>query len=88
MRPTKSRRSPGGTRSKSSNESMATTGNGEGPRRRDWFPSAGEMVTLVADAAQKEMAILSALAEKKVRVVYANLQIGDYQITDNVYITW
>ena len=91
MRPTRSRRSSGGSyRNKSGNEaySSAATASGEGPRRRDWFPSAGEMVTLVADAAQKGNRILEVLSEKKVRVIYANLQIGDYQITDNVYITY
>jgi len=46
------------------------------------------MVTIVADAAQKGNAILDALAEKKARVVYANLQIGDYQITDNIYVSY
>ena len=90
MRPTKPRRSSGGHRTKPSNDNGSTvaTVNSEGPRRRDWFPSAGEMVTLVADAAQKGSEILVALADKKVRLVYANLQIGDYQITDNVYITY
>jgi ERCC4-type nuclease len=91
MRPTKSRRSSGGSyRSRSSNGGQAAVQGaaGEGPRRRDWFPSAGEMVTLVADAAQKGNDILAALADKKVRVVYANMQIGDYQITDNVYVTY
>jgi Fanconi anemia group M protein len=90
MRPTKARRSSGGHRTKSNNENGSSVAalNGEGPRRRDWFPSAGEMVTLVADAAQKGNAILESLAEKKVRLVYANMQIGDYQITDNVYITY
>jgi Fanconi anemia group M protein len=91
MRPTKSRRSSGGSyRSRSSNggPTAAQSAAGEGPRRRDWFPSAGEMVTLVADAAQKGNAILAALSEKKVRIVYANLQIGDFQITDNVYVTY
>jgi ERCC4-type nuclease len=87
MRPTKARRSPGGPRTKSSNDNGATA-TGDGPRRRDWFPSAGEMVTLVADAAQKGSGILAALADKRVRLVYANLQIGDFQITDNVYITY
>jgi ERCC4-type nuclease len=88
MRPTKPRRPSGGYRSKGNHDSAGVaTANGEGPKRRDWFPSAGEMVTLVADAAQKGNAILTALGEKKVRVIYANLQIGDYQITDNVYVT-
>lgn len=89
MRPTKPRRSTGGYRSKGNHDTaMVSTANGEGPKRRDWFPSAGEMVTLVADAAQKGNAILTALGDKKVRVVYANLQVGDYQITDNVYVTY
>ena len=90
MRPTKSRRSSGGHRTKSNNDgsSALSPGNGEGPRRRDWFSSAGEMVTLVADAAQKGNEILIALAEKRVRVVFANLQVGDYQITDNTYVTY
>lgn len=89
MRPTKPRRPAGGFRSKGNHDaSLVTTANGEGPKRRDWFPSAGEMVTLVADAAQKGNAILEALGDKKVRLVYANLQVGDYQITDNVYVTY
>lgn len=89
MRPTKPRRPSGGYRSKGNHDSMSVaTANGEGPKRRDWFPSAGEMVTLVADAAQKGNAVLTALGDKKVRVVYANLQVGDYQITDNVYVTY
>jgi Fanconi anemia group M protein len=89
MRPTKSRRgSPGSYRSRSGGDGQAATANGEGPRRRDWFPSAGEMVTLVADAAQKGNEILNALSEKKVRVIYTNLQLGEYQITDNVYVTY
>lgn len=89
MRPTKPRRPSGGYRNKGGNEGATTTSaNGESPKRRDWFPSAGEMVTLVADAAQKGNAVLAALGEKKVRVVYANLQVGDYQITDNVYVSY
>ena len=88
MRPSKPRRPSGGYRSKGNLDGTSTmTANGEGPKRRDWFPSAGEMVTLVADAAQKGNAVLTALGDKKVRVVYANLQVGDYQITDNVYVT-
>lgn len=88
MRPTKPRRPSGGYRSKGGHDTSATTlAIGEGPKRRDWFPSAGEMVTLVADAAQKGNGILIALGEKKVRVEYASLQIGDFQITDNVYVT-
>lgn len=89
MRPTKPRRPSGGYRNKGSNDSTSvTTPNGEGPKRRDWFPSAGEMVTLVADAAQKGNDILTALGDKKVRLVYANLQVGDFQITDNVYVSY
>jgi Fanconi anemia group M protein len=89
MRPTKSRRgSPGGYRNRSGGDGQAATATGEGPRRRDWFPSAGEMVTLVADAAQKGNAILVALADKRVRVIYTNLQLGEFQITDNVYVTY
>lgn len=89
MRPTKPRRPSGGYRNKGNHDSSAlATASGEGPKRRDWFPSAGEMVTLVSDAAQKGNAVLTALGEKKVRVVYANLQIGDFQITDNVYVTY
>ena len=89
MRPTKPRRPSGGYRNKGNNDGgTATVPNGEGPKRRDWFPSAGEMVTLVADAAQKGNAILTALGDKKVRLVYANLQVGDYQITDNVYVSY
>lgn len=89
MRPTKPRRTSGGYRNKGSSDT-ATIGvpNGEPPKRRDWFPSAGEMVTLVADAAQKGNAVLTALGEKKVRLVYANLQVGDFQITDNVYVSY
>jgi len=88
MRTTKSRRSSGGYRSRGNNDGQGSVASGEGPRRRDWFPSAGEMVTLVADAAQKGNAVLEALEEKRVRVIYTNLQVGDYQITDNVYITY
>ena len=91
MRTMKPRRT-GGYRNRGGNEgqggAVSSSNAGEGPRRRDWFPSAGEMVTLVADAAQKGNAILTALGDKKVRVVYANLQVGDYQITDNVYISY
>jgi Fanconi anemia group M protein len=89
MRPSKPRRPSGGYRSKGSQDSATISlPNGEGPKRRDWFPSAGEMVTLVADAAQKGNAILTALGDKKVRLVYANLQVGDFQITDNVYVSY
>lgn len=91
MRPVKPRRSGGSYRNKSggySNHGSGQNSDGESPRRRDWFPSAGEMVTIVADAAQKGNAILESLGEKKARVVYANLQIGDYQITDNIYISY
>ena len=90
MRPTRSKKSSGGSYrgrvNNDSNGSVATAG--DGPRRRDWFPSAGEMVTLVADSAQKGNEILLELEEKKARVIYSNLQIGDYQITDNVYVTY
>ncbi len=89
MRPSKPRRPSSGFRTKGNHETATlNTPNGEGPKRRDWFPSAGEMVTLVADAAQKGNAILASLGEKKVRIVYANLQVGDYQITDNVYVCY
>lgn len=93
MRPMRPRRSPGGGgRGKpgGDNHGSSTSVNvaPDGPRRRDWFPSAGEMVTLVADAAQKGNQILDALADKKVRVLYSNLQIGDYQITDNVFVSY
>jgi len=92
MRPMRPRRpsggpgrgKPGGDNHGSSTVNVAQ----DGPRRRDWFPSAGEMVTLVADAAQKGNLILEALADKKVRVIYSNLQIGDYQITDNVFVSY
>ena len=91
MRTMKPRRT-GGYRSRGGGDGqgggVSSSNPGEGPRRRDWFPSAGEMVTLVADAAQKGNAILAALADKKVRIVYANLQLGDYQITDNVYVLY
>lgn len=90
MRPTRSKKPSGGSYrgrvNNDSNGSVATAG--DGPRRRDWFPSAGEMVTLVADTAQKGNEILLELEEKKARVIYSNLQIGDYQITDNVYVTY
>jgi Fanconi anemia group M protein len=81
MRPTKPRRPTGGYRNKG-NGDTATAGasNGESPKRRDW--------SLVADAAQKGNAVLTALGDKKVRLVYANLQVGDYQITDNVYVSY
>ena len=92
MRPMRPRRSPGGPgRGKPGGDSHGSSSVNvaqEGPRRRDWFPSAGEMVTLVADAAQKGNMILEALADKKVRVIYSNLQIGDYQITDNVFVSY
>jgi Fanconi anemia group M protein len=86
----RSKRTPGGGYRKSVNGGYtgAAGSEGEGPRRRDWFPSAGEMVTLVADAAQKGNKILDALTEKKARILYANLQVGDYQITDNIYISY
>jgi len=92
MRPMRPRRSPGGPgRGKPGGDNHGSSSVNvaqDGPRRRDWFPSAGEMVTLVADAAQKGNLILDALSDKKVRVIYSNLQIGDYQITDNVFVSY
>lgn len=90
MRPTRSKKPSGGSyRGRANNDSNGSVAtSGDGPRRRDWFPSAGEMVTLVADTAQKGNEILAELEEKKARVIYSNLQIGDYQITDNVYVTY
>lgn len=93
MRPMRPRRPSGGQgRGKPGGDNHGSTSTvnvaQDGPRRRDWFPSAGEMVTLVADAAQKGNQILDALADKKVRVIYSNLQIGDYQITDNVFVSY
>jgi ERCC4-type nuclease len=90
MRPTRSKKPSGGSyRGRTNNDSNGSVATaGDGPRRRDWFPSAGEMVTLVADAAQKGNEVLAEIEEKKARIVFSNLQIGDFQITDNVYVTY